>query len=195
VLDLLELGLGGGADLDDRDAAGELREALLELLAVPVGVGLVDLGLDLVDPALDVVLGAGALDDRGVVLGDDDLAGAAEQVEGGVLELETDLLGDDLATGQDRDVLQHGLAALTEARRLDGRRLEGAADLVDDQGREGLALEVLGDDDQRTTGLHDLLEDRQQVLDRGDLLVGDEDVGVLEHASMRSGSVTMYGEM
>ena len=63
------------------DAAGQLGEALLELLAVVVGVGVVDLGLDLVDAALDVVLGAGALDDRGLVLGDDDLAGPAEQVE------------------------------------------------------------------------------------------------------------------
>src|SRR5690606_7236279 len=36
VLLLLELDLGVRADLDDADAAGELGEALLELLAVPV---------------------------------------------------------------------------------------------------------------------------------------------------------------
>jgi hypothetical protein len=35
---LLHLGLGGRADLDDRDAADELGEALLELLAVVVDV-------------------------------------------------------------------------------------------------------------------------------------------------------------
>ena len=55
VLLLLELDLGGRADLDDGDAAGQLGEALLELLAVPVRVGVLDLGLDLVDPALDVL--------------------------------------------------------------------------------------------------------------------------------------------
>ena len=43
VLLLLHLGLGGGADLDHRDAAGELRQPLLELLAVEVGVGVLDL--------------------------------------------------------------------------------------------------------------------------------------------------------
>ena len=95
MLLLLELDLGGGADLDDRHAAREPREALLQLLAVVVGVGLVDLGLDLVDAALDVVFLAAALDDRGVVLGHHDLAGGAQQVEGRVLELEADLLGDD----------------------------------------------------------------------------------------------------
>ena len=61
VLLLLELDLGGGADLEDGDATGQLGEALLELLAVVVGVGVVDLVLDLLDAALDVVLGAGAL--------------------------------------------------------------------------------------------------------------------------------------
>jgi hypothetical protein len=97
VLLLLELHLGGGADLDHGHAPGQLGQALLQLLAVPVRVGVLDLGLDLVDPALHVLLGPATVDDGGVVLGDDDLAGGAEQVEGGVLELEADLLGDDLA--------------------------------------------------------------------------------------------------
>ena len=149
VLLLLELHLGGGADLEHGDAAGQLGEALLELLAVVVGVGVVDLGLDLGDATLDVVLGAGALDDGGLVLGDDDLVGPAEQVERDVLELEADLLADDLAAGEDGDVLQHRLAALAEAGGLDGDRLERAADLVDHEGGEGLALDVLGDDHER----------------------------------------------
>ena len=53
---LLHLGLGRRADLDDRDAADELREALLELLAVVVAGRLLDLGADLRDAALDLVL-------------------------------------------------------------------------------------------------------------------------------------------
>ena len=56
VLLLLELDLGGGTDLDDRHAARQLREPLLELLTVVVGVGVVDLGPDLADAALDVGL-------------------------------------------------------------------------------------------------------------------------------------------
>jgi hypothetical protein len=104
VLALLELDLGGRARLDDGDAAGELGQALLELLAVVVGVRLLDLGADLGDATGDRVLVAGTLDDRGLVLGDDDLAGLAEQVEVRGVELEADLLGDDLAAGEDGDV-------------------------------------------------------------------------------------------
>ncbi len=171
VLLLLQLHLGGGADLDHAHAAGQLREALLELLAVPVGVRGLDLGLDLRDAALDVLLLAGAVDDRGVVLGDGDAAGGAEHVQADLVELEADLLGDDGGAGEDRHVLQHGLAAVTEAGGLDGDGVEGAADLVDDQGGQGLALDVLGDDQQRLRGvrLDDLLEQRQQVRDGGDL--------------------------
>src|SRR5437773_2465962 len=47
VLLLLELDLGGRADLDDRNATRQLRKTLLELLAVVVGVGVVDLVADL----------------------------------------------------------------------------------------------------------------------------------------------------
>jgi hypothetical protein len=69
---LLHLGLGRSADLDDRDAADELGEALLELLAIVVAGGVLDLARISLDAGLDLVLLAGAVDDRGVVLVDDD---------------------------------------------------------------------------------------------------------------------------
>ena len=81
VLALLERGLGGRAHLDHRHAAGQLGQALLELLAVIGGVGLLDLALDLREPALDGLRRALALDDGRVVLGHDHLLGAAEHLE------------------------------------------------------------------------------------------------------------------
>src|SRR5688572_53990 len=41
-------------------------------------------------------------------------------------------------------------------------------------------LDVLGDDQQRIARLDDLLEHREQIADRADLRVRDEDVGILE---------------
>ena len=180
MLALLELDLGGRAGLDDGDAASELGEALLQLLAVVVGVSVLDLLADLAHAGVQHVLVASALDDGGLILGDDDLAGAAQQLKVSVLEGEADGLGDDLAARQDGHVLQHRLAALAEAGGLDGHGLEGAADLVDDQRGEGFALDVLGDDRQGLAGLHDLLQDGDDVLDVGDLGVHEENVSVLE---------------
>ncbi len=47
----LHLDFGGGTDLDDGDTAGELRDALLQLLLVVVGGGFLDLLTDRLDAA------------------------------------------------------------------------------------------------------------------------------------------------
>ena len=73
----------------------------------------------------------------------------AEHLEADLVELEPDLGGDDLGAGEDGHVLEHRLAAVTEAGRLDADRGEQAADLVDHEGRERLAVDVLGHDEQR----------------------------------------------
>ena len=99
-----------------------------------------------------------------------------------VFQLDAQVLEDGLAAGQDGDVFQHGLAAVAVAGRLDRGALEGAAQLVDDQRRQGLALDFLGDDQDRLAGVEDLLQDRHQVLVAGDLLLVDEDVGVFQLA-------------
>src|SRR5690606_22329451 len=109
-----------------------------------------------------------------------DAAGLAEHLEADLVELEPDLLGDDLAAGQDGEVLQDRLAAVAEAGRLDRDRGEGAADLVDDQCGQRLALDVLGHDEQWLAGLDDLLQQREQVGHGRDLALVDEDVGILE---------------
>src|SRR5262245_37520405 len=119
VLLLLYLDLGGAADPDYRHTAGELGQPLLQLLAVIVGGGLLDLRLDLADAGFDVLLLAGAIDDGGLLLLDDHLLGAPEHGGGHVLELDAEIFRDQLAAGEDRDVLEHGLAAVAEAGGLD----------------------------------------------------------------------------
>ncbi|MGH6901314.1 MAG: chaperonin GroEL, partial [Geminicoccaceae bacterium] len=74
------------------------------------------------------------------------------------LELEPQVLEHGLAAGEDGQVLEHGLAAVAEARRLDRAGLDHAAQLVDHERGQALALEVLGDDQQRALLLDHLLE-------------------------------------
>ena len=49
--------------------------------------------------------------------------------------------------GQDRDILQHGLAAIAKTRRLDGGNLQTTAQAVDYQRRKRLAFDIFCDDD------------------------------------------------
>src|SRR5579864_3779918 len=177
---LLHLDLGGCTHLDHGDAARKLRDALLQLLLVVIGGGLFGLLPDRLDASLDVGGLAGAVDDRGVLFLHDDLLRLAQIVQGRLLERQSDLIGDHRAAGENRDVLQHGLAAITEARRLDPGHLEDAADVVDDQRRQRFTLDVLRDDEQRTPGLGHALEQRQELPDVGDLLVDQQDDRLLE---------------
>src|ERR1017187_10162877 len=178
ILALLHLDLGSAADADHRNAAGELGQTFLQLLLVVVRGCFLDLRLDLRHARLDLGLLAGAVDDGGVFLVDHHLLGAAQHVDGDVLELDAEIFRDRLAAGQDRDVLQHGLAAIAEARSLDGRDLQTTAQLVDDQRGECLAFDVLSHDQQRLAGLNHCFEQRQQFLQAGELLFVDQDVGV-----------------
>src|SRR5215203_1277315 len=92
---LLHLGLGRRADADDRDAARELRQALLQLLAVVVRGRLLDLVADGGDAPLDGLAVARALDDRRVLLVHDDALGAAQVFERDRFELDAEVFGDD----------------------------------------------------------------------------------------------------
>src|SRR5215472_3381881 len=130
ILTLLDLDLGRTADPDHRDTSGKLRQALLQLLAVVVGGGLLNLRLDLGNAAFDVLLLAGATDNRGVLLVDHHLLGAAQHVKLHALKLDAEILGDRSAAGQYSDILEHGFAAIAESGSLDGRHFETAAQFI-----------------------------------------------------------------
>src|SRR5690606_30026956 len=149
-----------------------------------VGGGFLDLDADLLDARFDVGSLAGAVDQGGVFLADFDALGLAEVVQGDFFQGQADFFGDDLAAGQDGDVFQHGLAAITEARSLDRAGFEDAADVVDHQGCQGFAFDVFGDDQQGTASLGDLLQHRQQIADVRDFFVEQQDEGVFQDGDL-----------
>src|SRR5690606_37702948 len=112
ILTLLHLDFGRTADLDHRNAACELCEALLQLLLVVVRRGFLDLALDLANARFDALLLAGTTNDRGVVLRDRAALRTTEHVERHRLKLDAEVSGDDLAAREDRDIFEHGLAAV-----------------------------------------------------------------------------------
>src|SRR5579871_114701 len=177
----LHFGFGRSADFDHGYATDQLRQPLLQLLAVIVAGGLVDLAANFLHATFDLAVLAFAFDDGGVVLVDGDLLGLAEVGHLNVLELDAEIFGDGLAAGEDGDILQHRLAGIAEAGSLDGRDLQRATELIDDESRQRFAFHVFGDDHERLAALRDLLEQRKQVLHGADLLFVDQDVSVLEH--------------
>ncbi len=181
VLAFLERGLGGGADLDHRDTAGQLGQPLLQFLAVPVRIAGLDLALELLDPVGNGVVGAATVDDHACVLADHHATCGAQNVQPHLAQQQPDIGVDHLCAGDDRQILQEGLAAVTEERRLDRDGAQRLADRVDHQSAQRLALDVLGDDQQRLTCLGHLLQQWQQIGQRADLVAVQQHQGVLEH--------------
>ncbi len=181
---LLHFHLGGGADLDDGHTTGQLGHALLQLFAVVIRGGFLDLDADLLDARFDVGGNTSTVDDDGVFLAHFDALGLAQIGQRDLFQRQADFFGDDLAAGQDGDVFQHGLATVTKARCLDGHGLEDAADAVDHQGSQRFAVHVFSDDQQRTAGLGHLLQRGQQVADVGDFLVVQQHERVVEHGNL-----------
>ena len=83
------------------------------------------------------------------------------------------------SAGENRDVFEHSLAAITEAGCFHRRNLEATAQLVDDERSQSLALNILGDDDERLRGLYHRFKQRQQFLQARELLIVDEEIGVV----------------
>ena len=177
---LLHLNLGGCTYVENRNAAGEFAETLLEFLAVVVGGGGGNLLADKLCAGVDFFLAAGSADDGGVLLGDGDLLGPAEHCYGSVLEGISAFFADDGTSGEDCDVLEHFLAAVAESGGLYCSHLEGAAEAVHDEGGKSLALDILSNNKEGFAFTGDRLENWHQLFHAGDLLVGKEDVSVVE---------------
>src|SRR5690606_20210082 len=101
-----------------------------------------------------------------------------------LVQSQAHFFSDNLATGQDSDVFQHGLAAIAKARSLHSHNLQNAADGVDHQRCQGFAFDVFCNDQQRTASLGHLLQSRQQVTDVADLLVKQQHEGVVQNSRL-----------
>ena len=190
---LLHVGFGLGTDGDDRHAAGQLGQAFLELFLIVLALHLGHLAFDLPNPLVDVGPLTGPFDECGVALIDRHLFGPAEVFQAEVFQLDAQILADHGAAGQDRDVPQHGLAAVAETRCLHRADVEHAPQLVDDQQREGFRIHVFRDDEQRLAGLSGLLEDRDDLPDVAQLLVVNQDQWLFEEHVHRGGAVDEVG--
>ncbi|TLD33253.1 hypothetical protein PspLS_00817 [Pyricularia sp. CBS 133598] len=181
VLLLTDLDLGRATDLDDGNTTRELGQTLLELLLLVLrGGGISHDTTDLLAPLGDHVLAALAVKDNGVLLGDGDGAGGAEHVDGSLLQLDVKLISEDGTVGKNSNVAKDRLAVVTEAGSLNGSDLELTAELVQNADSQSLALNVLSDNDERPAGLGRDLKSGDDVLDSRDLLLRQEDQGLLE---------------
>ena len=99
----------------------------------------------------------------------------------GVLEFKTKFVGDNLAAGKNGYITEHFLAAVAEARSLNSNAGKCSAELVEDKGGKRLSLDVLGYDKELLARLNNLFKQGKQILNIGNLLVGDKNERVVKY--------------
>ena len=82
---LFHLDFSGSSNIDHRDTADQLGQALLQFLTIVVRGRFIDLSANLFNAPLEIGFLAGAIDDGRVVLVDDDSFGAAEILESNIV--------------------------------------------------------------------------------------------------------------
>ena len=179
---LLLFGLTGCTDLEHAHAAREFAETFLEFLLVVVRSRVFDLVFDLLHALGNVFFLTGTVHNGGIVLRHGDFFSGAEHVERSLLKFESLVLTDHHAAGEHGDVLEHGLATVAESGRLHGTNLQLRAQAVHHEGGQCFAVHIFGDHQEGASALHGGFEDGEEVFEVGNLLVVDQDVGVLHLA-------------
>lgn len=152
----------------------------MQLLTIVVGRGLFDLLTDLGNTAFDHSGITHAIDDGGVLFGDDDTLGTTQIFQSRFFQLHAHFFGDDSTASQYSDILQHGLATVTEARRLDGSHFHDTAHGVDHQSRQGFAFYVFSNNQQRLACFGNAFQHRQHLANVGHFLVNQQDERVVQ---------------
>eukprot|EP00123_Amoebidium_parasiticum_P013706 comp22106_c0_seq1/m.32278 comp22106_c0_seq1/g.32278 ORF comp22106_c0_seq1/g.32278 comp22106_c0_seq1/m.32278 type:complete len:433 (+) comp22106_c0_seq1:448-1746(+) len=194
VLLLTNLDLAGTTNLDDGNTTGKTGKALLELLLLVLRGGGIGCLPDLVAALINAVLLASTTHEQGVVLGHAHLVDLAKLVRGHVLELEVKCVVTQHNTAShDGHIVQSVLAIVAKAWGLDCGNLQLATELVHNKRAEGLAIDVLGHNDEGLSHLDADLKGLDNLVHAADLLLRQKHQGVLELNLLVLGAVDEEG--
>ena len=181
VLLLFEFGFGRRANAQFGDAASQFGQALFQFLTVVIGIGVLDLTANLLHATGDRFARAAALDEWWV-------SSLVMMIFSAVPNWSTSMFSSLMPKSSLKNwppvsvAMSSNIAFATVAKagRLDSSHVEDAPDAVDNQSRQSLALDVLGDDDQRLASARDFLQNRHQILHVADFLLVDQNQRVVE---------------
>ena len=97
-----------------------------------------------------------------------------------ILEFQTKIFCDDCSACQNGDIFQHRLATVTKAWRLHCYDIECSTDFVENQGRQGLTIHIIRNDEKRSIRLENFFQKRKNVLDVGNLFICNENEWIFQ---------------
>ena len=164
------------------NTTSEFCETLFQLFTVVVTGCILNFSTNLFDSRLDVGCFTTTFDNGCIVLIDNDLLGTTQLGKADVLEFHPKIFKDSSCSCEDGNVFEHGLSAITVSWRLDGRYLEGAPQTVDYQRGKCFSVDFFRHNQHWLTSIHNSLQQWNNVLHCGDLLLINKDVAVFKDA-------------
>src|SRR5262249_32018271 len=134
-----------------------------------------DLGLDLADTTLDFFWITASLNDGSIFLVRCYQTCGTQILQGCAIKTAAHLLANDLPTSQYSDITQHLFATIAKTGSLHSQDVEDTAQLVNNQSCQRFAIDIFGNDhDLAASLLNDLFDNRQDILYRANLLIGNQ---------------------
>ena len=174
---------GSSTDFDYCNTAGKLGNSLLQLLTIVVRSCLFDLRANLLNACVDFSFSTTTVNDSSVVFVDSNFLRSTQIFQSDLLERKTNFFRDNLAAGQDSDILQHCLATITKARCFNRTDFNDATHAVNNQCCQRFAFYVFGDDQQWLARLGNSFQSWQQVTDVRDFLVEQQYIRIFKISS------------
>ena len=154
----------------------------MQFLTIVVGSCRFDLSLDLSHTSGDRLFAAHAVYDSRILFVYGYFFGTAQHFDGGRFQFQTFLFRDDYTTGQHGDIFEHLFTTVAKTGSFYGTYFQRSTQAVYYQRCQSFAIDIFGDDKQRTTGLSRSFENRKHIFQYRYFLVVDQDVRCIHFA-------------
>ena len=182
VFFLFNFNFGSAADFQNSNTAGNFSQSFLQLFTVIIGGRFFNLFTNLSRAGSNQILLAVTVNDSRVIFGNFDSFRRTQHIQSNIFNLHAQLFGNNLSTGQNGNILQHGFAAIAETRSLNRTNLQAAANTVDNQRSQSFAFNVFCHNQQSAAGLNNRFQNRNQRLQIGNLLIIQQNIRIFELA-------------
>ena len=167
---------------DNSNSTCKFCKSLLKFLSVEIRCCLFDCFLDLSNTVCDCVLVSTSVNDNCILFLNLNRFCTSELIHCSFFKIESKFFRNHLSTCQNCDILKHLFSSVTISRCFYCYNVECSTQFIHDQSCKCLTFDILSDNKKSCTRLNDLLKNRKDLLDIGNLLVCDQDIWIIKNS-------------
>ncbi len=173
VFQISLLGFGYRANFNHRHSSGQLCHSFTQFGFIKRAFRFFDLLFYLSHSFVNSFFLAFSADDRRIIFGGNYFLRFSQIIQFNLFQSHSPFLANNLRPGQNSNIFQHIFFGFSEFRRLDGQHIQNSSQFIDYQSSQRIPTQILGDNHQIFgTGLGQFFQNRQNLIDRRNFLIG-----------------------